>query len=105
MNLNLPSWIKPISDTDTPCDGIKWSKVAMRDLYSMRGQPPRGIQPHARCRRKAKFALKATKRARAFESAAASGNYCREHMSMEIYDHEPERRRYMAWLDKQEGQS
>lgn len=93
-NLLALPWVKPVKH-DTPCEGIKWNTVALKDL-----NPERGFQPRSRCKRKAKYAFKATKRRRAWESLATSGKYCVTHVSMQIMDHPAEYRRANAWWDK-----
>lgn len=97
-NLLMLPWVEPVK-RDLPCDGIKWGQVALRDIYTMGGKPPRGIQERAKCKRRAKFRLRATKRLRAWDRPATSGNYCLQHLSMQISHHEAEKRRADAWFD------
>lgn len=74
-------WIRKLKKT-VPCEGIKWGKVALRDIYDdmPRGTKARGIQPSARCKRQAHWNFKALKR-----SYATSGNYCYTHLSQQIH--------------------
>ena len=96
--LALP-WVKPVKG-DVPCDGVKWGSVALRDLFEMHGNPPRGIQDRARCKRKAKYVFRATKRLRAWDYPATSGSYCGQHLAMQLSDHQAEKRRADAFFDK-----
>ena len=84
---------------DTPCDGIKYSKVALSDLFAMYGKPARGIQPRARCKNRARWRFTATRRLRVSDTPATSGNYCTLHLSMEL-DHPAESRRAEKWYAK-----
>lgn len=97
----LPYVTELRGEHDTPCDGIKYSKVAMRDLYPMYGKPARGIQPRARCKNRARWRFTATRRLRRgnWETPATSGNYCTLHLSMEL-DHPAEARRAEKWFNK-----
>lgn len=85
---------------DIPCDGIKYSKVALSDLYAMRGKPARGIQPRARCKNRARWRFTATRRLRYSETPAKSGNYCTPHLSLELWQRPAEARRAGKWFAK-----
>ena len=98
-NLLALPWVKPVKG-DVQCEGIKWNTVAMKDLYPRGTEPARGFQPRSRCKRKAKFIFRATKRVRKYEPRAVSGAYCTTHASMQITDNAAERRRAVAWWDK-----
>ena len=81
----LPYVTELRGEHDTPCDGIKYSKVALRDRFSMYGKPARGIQPRARCKNRARWKFTATRRLRRGDWApATSGNYCTIHLSKMI---------------------
>ena len=98
-NLAALPWVKPAKD-GVPCDGIKWSTVALRDIYSYGGHPARGIQDRSRCKRRAKWVFRPTLRRRLGEHPAEAGSYCTLHLSMQINDHEPEYRRAVAFWEK-----
>lgn len=44
-------WAPP----DTPCQGIKWGTVALRDIFDMHGRPARGFKDSSRCKRRAQM--------------------------------------------------
>lgn len=98
-NLLMLPWVKPVK-RDVQCEGIKWNTVALKDLYPRGTEPARGFQPRSRCKRKAKFVFRATKRLRVWDSPATSGSYCITHASMQINDHGAEYRRASKWWDK-----
>ena len=62
-----------------PCDGIKYSTVALKDIYEWgprdNPQPPRGIQDKSRCKKLAWWKFRALKK-----SYAEDGNYCWPHL-------------------------
>ena len=101
----LPYVTELRGEHDIPCDGIKYSKVALSDLYAMYGKPARGIQPRARCKNRARWRFTATRRLRRGdrETPATSGNYCTIHLSMELADHPAEARRAAKWYDRLQG--
>lgn len=87
-----PPYIKRLTRKDVPCEGIKYGTVALRDLYSMGDNPPRGIQERSKCKNRAKYNFKALKRVGVWESPAASGNYCNIHLIMQLERPAEERR-------------
>lgn len=99
--LALP-WVKAVTK-DTRCEGIKWGSVAMKDIYVHgpdRSLPPRGIQERAKCKRRAKYRLRATVRGTRWDNYAKSGDYCATHLSMQIADHSAESKRADRFFDK-----
>lgn len=94
-------YVTELLSGDAPCDGIKYSKVALRDLFAMYGKPARGIQPQARCKNRARWRFTATRRLRRgdWEPPATSGNYCTIHLSMEL-EYPAEARRAEKWFNK-----
>ena len=88
-------WVKRLKEPVETCDGVKWSTVALRDLYSMGNQPARGIQDRSRCTRRGTFRFKALKR-----SWARDGVYCYLHAWKEIHDHPEESERADRWMRK-----
>lgn len=53
-------WVTRLS-LSTSCDGIKWSRVALRDIFTWGprlSRSPRGIQEKARCRRTAWWGIR-----------------------------------------------
>jgi hypothetical protein len=86
-------WVKLLKKP-VPCDGIKWSKVTLKHIYSMNGNPPEGIPDTARCKKVAHWKFRALKK-----SMARSGNYCWTHLLYRgIYGDLCERERTDAWL-------
>jgi hypothetical protein len=57
-----------------PCDGIKWSQVPLKALYSRGGKPPEGLEKY-RCSKPAYWTFRSLKK-----SHAQSGNYCWSHL-------------------------
>lgn len=54
--LSMP-WVLELSEPAL-CDGIKWSTVAIRDIYTTgvkNPKPPRGLQPRSLCKKLAHF--------------------------------------------------
>ena len=97
-NLLALPWVKPVKGA-APCEGIKWASLAMKDVgAAMRGELPVGHR--SRCKRRAKFVFRATKRTREFETRGVSGAYCTTHASQQILEHGAEYRRANAWWDK-----
>lgn len=95
-NMEMLPWVRAIKGDPPPCDGIKWGSLALKDDW--RNLP---ADHRARCKRRAKYRLKATVRTRGqWEFPATSGNYCTTHLSMQIQDHEPENRRANRWFDR-----
>lgn len=88
-------WVKQLKKP-TPCDGIKWSTVALGDIYSIGNKPARGIQDRSRCKRQAYWHFTKLKR----NVWGKSGNYCWTHLTMQLHDYEEERVRYMRYLEK-----
>lgn len=94
-------WVRPLKkEPRVPCDGIKWSKVGLRDLYSTYGKPARGIQDKAHCKNAAKWKFTATKQRHYWERLAKSGNYCTTHLASELLQ-EPEIRRVERYRARQ----
>ena len=67
-------WVKKLREP-VACDGIKWSTVALRDLYGTRTTEARGIQDRSRCKKRASWHFRPLKR-----SDAREGNYCWSHL-------------------------
>jgi len=96
--LSLP-WVKPRYGQPVRCDGVKWGSVPMKDVpLASNGLLPEDHR--ARCKRHGDYVFKATKRRRKWEWLARSGSYCAMHLSMQIEDYPPEKRRADAWFDK-----
>jgi hypothetical protein len=98
-------WVKvlPSSAPETRCEGIKWGKVALRDIYARGGQPARGIQEKAKCKRRGWYRFTALRsRGAAGQGTATSGVYCYDHLTMQIGDHEREHDRLRRWLEQNE---
>lgn len=96
-NLTALPWVTQI-EGDVPCEGIKWSSLAMKDVPSWRDLP---ADHRARCKRKARYILKATTRTRGdWEFPATSGSYCATHVALEISNHGAENRRANRFFDK-----
>lgn len=96
-------WVKRLTTPQERCDGIKWGKVALGDLYARGGKPARGIQERARCKRRGWYRFKALKRSTRFPAPEAdSGVYCYDHLTMQIGDHPREHARLRRWLEQNE---
>lgn len=95
-NLLMLPWVRPVKG-DVPCEGIKWGQMALKDVPRWRDLPP---DHRARCKRKAKYIFKATKRRRVWDAPATSGSYCKTHLSMQVSDHMAELRRANKWWNK-----
>lgn len=96
--LRAVPWVSEL-DRSTPCQGVKWSKVALRDLYSIGGKPPRGLEPEAHCKRRARWRFVALE-----HSHATSGDYCTSHLlAAGLYADNDETERAERWLDGQVG--
>lgn len=80
-------WVRKLKKP-TACDGIKWGKVALSDLYPRGGKPARGIQDRAKCKKNAWWHYKALETSDAFHR---EGNYCFYHAAALLYDNEQER--------------
>lgn len=96
-------WVSVLQSSapETRCEGIKWSTVALSDLYARGGRPARGIQERSRCKRRGWFRFTALKpRGKYPPLPATSGVYCYDHLCMQIGDHEKERDRLDRWLAK-----
>ena len=81
------------------CDGIKWSTVALKDLYEHGpggSVPARGIQEKSKCKKAGWWRFRSLKR-----SYARDGVYCWTHLVVQgIYGDEAERTRTDRWLEK-----
>jgi hypothetical protein len=88
--LTIP-WVRELAGTLPPCEGVKWSKVSLKHLYSMGGRPPEGLPDRARCKRRAHYRYTASGRA---DSHATTGNYCHSHVGQQLY---AEWDRYDEW--------
>lgn len=89
------------------CQGIRWGKVALKDLYSHGpggSLPPRGLE-HARCTRRAHWRLKAKKSRSRRHDEATSGDYCWDHIVQQSYRDLESKRFQAAWEEwkKEEG--
>lgn len=90
-------WVSRLKES-TACEGVKWSTVAVRDIFSWGPglkNPPRGIQPRSRCKNRAWWhyvPLGNSPYARRYHH---EGNYCWVHTA-QLLDHEWSRtRRYI----------
>ena len=108
MNMARLPWVKKL-DRPTTCDGIKWSTVALKDIYEhgplSDPQPPRGIQDKSRCKNRAWWHFKPLKR-----SYSKEGNYCWKHLIYRgVYGDMLEEARTNKWYQKhgwiKEGQN
>ena len=84
------------------CDGIKWSTVAMKDLYPSGpggSTPARGIQDKSRCKMNAYWRFKALR-----SSTARSGVYCYTHLIYQgVYANMEEEARLTKWYEREYG--
>jgi len=90
-----------VSRLKTPqehCEGIKWSTVALKDLYAYGDKPARGFQERSRCRNKGVWRFVALK-AQGSAWPATSGVYCWSHLLQQM-DIEAERRATEKAWDK-----
>jgi hypothetical protein len=81
-------WVTRLKADDIPCDGVKYSTVAMKDLYSWgsRGEnPPRGIQPRSRCKKKAHWHYVGLQ-SRPYFAHGKTGNLCWDHLVCEALE-------------------
>jgi len=81
-----------------PCDGIKWSTVALRDIfnYGPAGdrKPPRGIQPRSRCKKTARWSHKGLG-----SEGRGTRRFCWDHLiSQGLFGSEAEERRTQRWF-------
>jgi hypothetical protein len=83
---------------DVPCEGIKWSKVALKHLYSMGGRPAEGIPDRAHCTFRAKWHYTAPDDP---ETYAKTGDYCIHHLMVQ-FDDPVETERYQRWRNSKE---
>lgn len=91
----------PSSAAEHRCEGIKWSTVALRDVYARGGKPARGIQDRSRCKRRGWFRFRALKPRGAYPPMpGTSGIYCYDHVAKQISDHQKEHERFVRWLEK-----
>ena len=96
-------WVTRLSPSapEHRCEGIKWGKVAVSDLYPRGDKPARGIQERAHCKRRGWFRFRALKaRGNYPPIPGKSGVYCYDHLCMQIGDHEKERARFDRWLEQ-----
>ena len=94
--LALP-WVDRVGP-GIPCEGIRWSKVSIRHIHSMCGEPPEGIPDHAHCSFQAKWHFVALD---GDDSFATTGNYCWHHLKQQMA-HQEEQERYEQWKAKQQ---
>lgn len=90
-------WVDRITE-DKPCQGIKWSRVALKHLYSMSNRPAEGIPERARCTFRAKWHFTALP-----DSDAKSGDYCIHHLMVQFATEDQESDRYRKWLNSQDS--
>jgi hypothetical protein len=87
--LQLPWIIR--SEPKTRCQGIKWSRVGIKHVHGMCGQPAEGIPDNARCSFLAKFHFTAIS---TDGSRATTGNYCWHHLMVQFQDNAEQERLY-----------
>lgn len=87
-------WVTLLKKPQERCDGIKYGKVALRDIFEMNGKPPRGIQERARCKRQGWYRFKSLKK-----SWGTDGVYCYSHLSQQFHDND-EHKRVDRWMRK-----
>src|SRR5690242_7318522 len=87
--LTIP-WVREL-ERPIPCEGIKWSKVALKHLHSMGGRPAEGIPDKARCKLRAHYRYTAQ---RGRDRYGVTGNYCLAHVEQQLTN---EWDRYDAW--------
>lgn len=95
------------------CEGIKWDKVALKDIFEMKdGVPPRGLQESSRCKRPAEFAYRFTQttmaqsQPRTWHGHVQRPNLCWQHASRMMYDYEEHRvRAYDQRESRREAQT
>ena len=85
--LALP-WVDRVGP-GIPCEGIRWSKVSIRHIHSMCGEPPEGIPDHAHCSFQAKWHFVALD---GDDSFATTGNYCWHHLMQQMAHQEEQER-------------
>jgi hypothetical protein len=101
--LQLP-WVKYL-EKGQPCQGIKWGKVALNDLYDMgRGgkRPARDPQlkdPKFHCKNIAHWKFTASRKGGKYDHRAKSGVYCMSHLYAQgIYGSSIEEHRAREYL-------
>lgn len=98
FNMTRLPWVRRLKKP-VPCDGIKWSTVAGKDLWAHgpnQSIPARGIQDRSRCKNNAWWHFKPLKK-----SHAKEGNFCWSHLiSAGIYHDMDEEARTKRWYDK-----
>jgi hypothetical protein len=80
---------KPVS-----CDGIKWGKVALSDLFARGDKPARGIQDRARCKKNAEWHYKGLESSQLW---VTEGNFCWAHLPL---DHTGEHERWVRYTER-----
>lgn len=88
----------------TSCDGIKWGRVALRDVFPW-GPPqdlrrPRGIPEKARCRRTAWWSIRLVRAYRVRgDGESRRARFCWQHLVDEgLYGNESEATRTRRWV-------
>jgi hypothetical protein len=89
----------------TPCEGIRWSEVPLKALYSWgpgRKNPPTGLEKY-RCKMWGWWSFTALPRSKRdpYDYPATSGHYCWIHLWKQIHDHTREHRAFTKWFKRQ----
>lgn len=86
-------WIT-YSTKRVPCDGIRWSQVPLKAIYTMGGKPPTGTEKY-RCKNWGYWHFTAHKK-----SGATTGVYCWHHLGTQIHHDPIEEDRYINYVQR-----
>jgi hypothetical protein len=78
--LTIP-WVRELTGKPTPCEGLKWGRIALKHVHSMGGRPPEGIPARARCKLTAHYRYTASRKR---DDHGTTGNYCWAHVVQQI---------------------
>lgn len=96
-------WVALQAAPTPRCDGIKWSKMSLRDSRTYHREGLEALPDRARCRRQGWYGLRALKPRGSYPPPeATSGVYCFDHLCMQISDHPKEHDRLRRWLEQNE---
>lgn len=94
-------WVRRLS-MPWPCDGIKWSLVAGRDIYAWGPKgvnPPRGIPARARCKKTARWSYRHLRPA--WRRGKGTSKFCWDHLIAQgIYGSMEEEQRAARWFGR-----
>ena len=96
-------WVTKLKVPIDRCEGIRWSTVAMKDIYPSGPRadqvPARGFQDRSLCKNKGWYKFKALRPRGAFAYEAKSGTYCWSHLMTQIYSTPQEESRFNKSLE------